>query len=130
MYLIDSDYLINFLNGKKEAVEVVSELKTHEIFTSVICVGEVLEGLEASGNEEKRESFERFLDAMQVVEVNREVIEVFAAIRGKLRKKGKLIDNFDLLIAATCLAYDLTLITGNLGHFKRTPELKMLKMNR
>jgi predicted nucleic acid-binding protein len=36
-----------------------------------------------------------------------------------------LIPYLDLLIAATALAYDLTLLTRNRRHFQRIPDLKL-----
>jgi predicted nucleic acid-binding protein len=45
--------------------------------------------------------------------------------RAILRKDSRLIDNFDLLIAATCLHYNLTLMTNNISHFDRIEKLKI-----
>ncbi len=36
-----------------------------------------------------------------------------------------LLEDFDLLIAATALAHDRTLVTNNLDHFNRIPELQL-----
>jgi predicted nucleic acid-binding protein len=36
-----------------------------------------------------------------------------------------LIPDMDLLIAATALEHDLTLVTRNLSHFSRIPELRL-----
>lgn len=127
MYLLDSDYLIYLLKGKKEVIEIIKNLKGSKIYTSIICVGEVLEGLYYSRNKKFIEVFEDFLKSLIILDINRQVIEKFALIRGKLRKKGKLIDNFDLLIAATCLVHNLILITGNTPHFSRIPALKIYK---
>jgi len=41
------------------------------------------------------------------------------------RREGKLISDFDLLIAATASTYDLTLVTNNLNHFRRIPNLRL-----
>lgn len=129
MYLLDSDYLINFLKGKKTTVEVIAKLRRQnkKLYTSIICVGEVLEGFDILKNKEKILIFEKLLETLQILEINRKVINHFALTRGKLRKEGKLIDNFDLLIASTCLAYDLILLTKNIAHFQRIPNLKIYK---
>ena len=42
-----------------------------------------------------------------------------AKIRSKLRKAGKPIGYYDLLIAATALANDLTVVTSNVKEFSR-----------
>ena len=62
-----------------------------------------------------------------VYNIDLKIIVKFAEIRRKLRKNGNLIDNFDILIAATCLTNDLVLITNNLKHFERIEGLKIFK---
>jgi predicted nucleic acid-binding protein len=52
-------------------------------------------------------------------------MEHFAETRALLRRRGELIADFDLLIAATALHHDLTLLTFNLRHFERIPELRL-----
>jgi len=54
-------------------------------------------------------------------------MERFAEIRSLLRRQGQLIADFDLLIAATALYYDLTLLTYNVRHFEQIPDLKYYK---
>jgi predicted nucleic acid-binding protein len=125
MYLLDSDSLINFLNGDKKMVEAVYKIHKKGIATSVICLAEVLEGLYTLSDKRKTGEFEKFISAVEVFPVDETTAREFARIRKALRKKGQLIDNFDLLIAATCLAHDLTLVTGNLTHFKRIGGLKI-----
>ena len=41
------------------------------------------------------------------------------------RRQGQLIPDLDLLIAATALHHDLTLLTRNIRHFNRIPELRL-----
>jgi tRNA(fMet)-specific endonuclease VapC len=52
-------------------------------------------------------------------------MERFAETRAYLRRRGQRIADFDLLIAATALHHDLTLLTFNLRHFERVPDLKL-----
>ena len=50
----------------------------------------------------------------------------FARLRGQLRQAGTLIGDADTLIAVTALHHDLTLVTGNVRHFNRIPNLVLL----
>jgi len=52
-------------------------------------------------------------------------MERFAEIRAYLRRGGELISDFDILIGATAVFYDLTVLTYNMRHFKRIPDLKL-----
>ena len=125
MYLLDSDYLINFLNGDRRAVATISKIHRNGLSTSIICIAEVLEGLYLLSHKKKAEQFEEFISAITVFLVDDKVTSEFARMRSNLRKRGQLIDNFDLLIGATCIVYDLTLVTGNVSHFKRIAGLKI-----
>ncbi|MEK7633602.1 MAG: type II toxin-antitoxin system VapC family toxin [Patescibacteria group bacterium] len=126
MYLIDSDVLINFLKGEKEAVKTINKLQSQPLYISIISVGEILEGLLETKNKKKLTSFKELLKTVTIINIDLSIIERFASIRRSLRQKGLLIDNFDLLIAATCLTHNLILITNDISHFKRILELKIL----
>jgi len=60
-----------------------------------------------------------------VLSVNKAILKRFAQLRGQLRQSGNIIGDFDILIAATALHYDLTLLTQNRRHFSRIPDLKL-----
>lgn len=122
MYLLDSNFLIDFLNNRNGAVDIMAEFDHSEVGTSVICIAEVLEGLAPK----KLILFNEFVGEIKVYAVNIETAVVFASIRKSLRRSGNLIENMDLLIAATCMANDLILVTGNKRHFERIIGLKML----
>jgi predicted nucleic acid-binding protein len=49
-----------------------------------------------------------------------------AEIYGSLRRRGQPISDADLLIAATALLHDLSLVTGNEDHFKRLDGLRII----
>jgi len=125
MYLVDSDVLINFLKGEKQAVKTIKKLQNESLYVSIISVGEIFEGLLEVKNKKKLTQFKELLETVIIVNVDLPIIERFALIRKSLRLKGQLIDNFDLLIAVTCLTHNLILITNNISHFKRIPGLKM-----
>jgi tRNA(fMet)-specific endonuclease VapC len=57
--------------------------------------------------------------------LNDPIMERFAEPRALLRRRVELIADFDSLIAATALHHDLTLLTFNLRHFERIPDLKL-----
>ena len=52
-------------------------------------------------------------------------MEIFARTRGELRRDGRLIPDLDLLIAATAIHHDLTLVTRNVRHIGRISALQI-----
>ncbi len=125
-YLIDSDWLIDFLKGKIPAVKLFTSLDKSETLISIISYGEIYEGVIFATNRMRRE--EELLRLMTLVELaplDKETMEVFAALRGTLERDGKKLTDFDLLIAATAIRSNLVLVTRNLRHFERIPGLKL-----
>jgi len=60
------------------------------------------------------------------VGLSRPILRRFALLRGDLRARGQIIGDPDLLIAATALHRDMTLVTRNTRHFSRIVGLKLL----
>jgi len=54
------------------------------------------------------------------------VARQFSGTKALLRAQGNLIEDFDLLLAATAIVYDLILVTNNTAHFDRVPRLKLV----
>jgi tRNA(fMet)-specific endonuclease VapC len=57
--------------------------------------------------------------------VSQAVFEAAVYIWQPLKTKGRPIGEIDVLIAAYCKTYDLTLVTNNTGHFKRVTGLAL-----
>ena len=64
------------------------------------------------------------LEKFTVVSLPEEAIG-YAKIKNQLRKRGKLIDEFDMIIAGQALDENLVVITDNLEHFERIDGLKV-----
>ena len=126
MYLLDTDWIIQALAGRQPALGVLDRLGNSRIYVSYISVGEVYEGAFESVNPQAHlVSFRYFLSAYHSLTLDDPVMERFAELRAFLRRRGQLIPDFDLLIAATALHYGLTLLTFNRRDFERIPELQL-----
>lgn len=124
-YLLDADWVISFLNGKPNAVDLVRELADEGIALSIITCGEVYEGLlSTSSSEDHLARFEDLLGAVDVVSPDILVAHRYATMRSQLRTRGLPIPDNDLWIAATAAARDLTLVSRD-QHFSRLTGLKL-----
>lgn len=124
-YLIDTNIVIDHFKDKPQVVSFLQKAEQSGLAVSVISLGEILEGLVGQPKEVKRrKDLEDFIVATTVVDVNREIAEIFAKIRANLRNKGELINNLDILIAATALEYNLTLVTED-NDFRRIEGLRL-----
>ena len=52
-------------------------------------------------------------------------MSIYAKEKAKLRKSGKLIDDFDILIGATAVANNLILVTENENHLNRLSKINI-----
>ena len=126
-YLIDTDWAIDHLNQVDRVVNKLKELRPQGLALSVVSLAELYEGIYYSRDPEKsRVALEAFLEDVSVLGVDEEICKIFGRERGRLRKEGKLIGDFDLLIAATCLHYGLTLLSNNRRHFELIEELSII----
>lgn len=50
----------------------------------------------------------------------------YGALRARQLAKGRVVDPTDLMIAATALAHDLTVVTANTRHFADVPGLRLV----
>lgn len=62
---------------------------------------------------------------VNVIPFDADCAEQFGRVRSELRPRGINVDNMDLLIAATALVYDPTLVTHNTAHFEPIPGLRL-----
>lgn len=129
MYLLDTDYLINFLKGRVVFTESLFSTFPKELYTSAINVAEVLDGIYNYTDKKALKDFQNLLKTVKIIDINYQIASVYSIEKIKLRKVGKLIENFDLLIASTCIANNLILVTGNKKHFERIKNLKIYNIN-
>ena len=124
MYLIDTDWAVDYLKGVDEKVEFLQEQEN--LYISAISVGELIEGIEDSHRkQERRKSLEDFLSGVKILAVTKEISVEFGKIRNKLRKQGNLIGDIDVIIGATAKTNDLIILTDNKKHFKQIENLKI-----
>lgn len=95
--------------------------------SSFICLAELYEGVERSRNKDKEENnlVEFFSELHDIFGIDHDVAKKFGELRADLKKSGNIIEDMDLLVAATCIANNLILITHNRKHFARIPDLKI-----
>ncbi|MEA2042123.1 MAG: type II toxin-antitoxin system VapC family toxin [Bacteroidota bacterium] len=122
-YLLDTDRCIFFINGKFGLKEKLQAEGKQRLFISEITIAELKFGAENSQKVEyNRKIVEKFVKASQVIPIAGS-IGIYAKEKAGLRKQGTLIDDFDLLIGATAISNEMTLLTRNEKHFKRINNL-------
>lgn len=95
-------------------------LEAHADETMAVSVVSALEFLE--GYAQLRDG-EEFLQPFRMLEVTHRIARTGSRLRRNLRRKGELIGDFDILIAATALDLGASLVTADIRHCTRIPNL-------
>lgn len=128
--VLDTNIVSYMMKGKPEAELYRTHLQGHTLCISFITVGELYAGAEkAQWGQTRRNQLEEQLARFIVLPYDVEVARRFGEIRGNLARTGQPIEDHDVWIAATALAYQCPLVTHNLRHFNRIPELILISEN-
>jgi len=74
--------------------------------------------------ERNKAMFDIFLADIEILPIT-PCIPAFALEKARLRKLGQPLPDFDLLIGATAIYHDMTLVTNNTKHFQRLGGIKL-----
>ena len=125
-YLVDSDYVADYLKGRTPSTDLLNTLLQDGIAISIITFAEVYEGIYYGHNRAHyTHIFQQFLQGVSVLGITRSIAKQYAFMRGELGRKGQLIDQPDLFIAATATHHNLILVTRNIKDYQRIPDLNI-----
>lgn len=69
---------------------------------------------------------DELLAFLPTLDLDRQTADLAADLHHQLRSIGQLLEDADLLIAATAIRYNASLVTHNLRHFRRVPGLHLV----
>ncbi|HKJ02851.1 MAG TPA: type II toxin-antitoxin system VapC family toxin [Longimicrobiales bacterium] len=128
-YLFDTDAISELLRPRPlpPYLDWLKTIPREEQFTSAVTVGELFKGAYRSAARQRhlKNIEERVLPAVTALPYDVSVARVFGKIRAYLEQSGSILPDADLQIAATALYHGLELVTGNLRHFERIPDLRL-----
>ncbi len=123
-YLVDTDVLIEHIRGRQY---LATNIINQGLGISIITLAELLYGAYKSSNQQQSldKIDQLFKLGVKVEGLSVEMVIEYAKLKVDLEKIGQRLDEFDLLIGATAKSLGLTLVTKNMKHFKRIPQLKL-----
>ncbi len=125
MILVDTSVIIDFINGKENAIEKIGYYKG-QIAISSITTAEVGIGFELKKQNKNKNIWNRLLSSeFKTFPVTNEIAKTYSKLQAKSLKTSGQLSGFDGLIAATALVHNLSLLTFDSG-FKRVPGLKFI----
>lgn len=126
-YLLDTNTVIALVGRKSDTVLArLERLKEGAVGVSAIVAHELYFGAYKSRRVAHNLETLRLLFAdIVILDFNREDARVAGDIRAALRQKGTPIGPLDVLIAGQAKHRGATLVTNNLGEFRRVDDLKL-----
>lgn len=118
-YLLDTNICIYLLKDLFDLSEKIENIGTSQFFISEITIAELKFGAANSDFPEKNAEKIKLIQQIFTVIPIFASLDIYASEKARLKKSGKILDDFDLLIGATAIANNLTLITRNISDFER-----------
>ena len=127
MICLDSDFIVDFLRQKQNAVSRLQSLKGETVVSTEISYFEVLYGIFDKNPvpENEMNLVQRFFDSITNISLDHPSAYKAAEIAVYLDGTGQTIGLSDTLIGGICLAHNCTILTKNLKHFSRIKGLKV-----
>ena len=114
-YLLDTTVLVDFLNGRREIVDMVNSLSGQQDRLGVCCVS--VAELYAGTDQGSRPAVDRLISVLEFYDVSLAAAKEAGRYRYEFARKGIALSTADTLIAATAIDQDATLITANTKDF-------------
>jgi tRNA(fMet)-specific endonuclease VapC len=130
--LVDTGVFILGERNPGRLSEVLTPVSAERACISVIMASELLHGVHRAVENSVRARREAFVEAIlarvPILGIDLPIARVHARLWAELVQQGTMIGLHDSWIAATCLAYDLSLITMNLREFSRVVGLNITNL--
>jgi len=126
IYCLDTDILIEYFRGS-EAIKRRIESITGEdsLGLNWLTFYEFFKGIFVSGKLDEEKFLQKLAKTCIILEPSYEAAKMGGEIYTKLKKKGELLNDADILIASIVKAHDAVLVTNNEEHFSRIEGLKI-----
>lgn len=126
-YLLDTNICIYII--KKKPSRVLEHFKRKQlgsIFISSVTLYELFYGAYKSLlTEQNHKAVQQFMAPLEPLEFDEMAADVAGKLRAELERKGEMIGQLDLLIAAQALTRNLIVVTNNTKEFRRIKNLEL-----
>lgn len=127
MYFLDSNAIIDFLDGDKTIAQNIKEhYQKSEVHIPDIAYYEVLRGFLYKDPKNQLAKFETVAQNLGIEYIDLQTLRIAASNFANLKKNGVPInDDGDILIGALAIQHNAILVTGNTKHFERFDGIQL-----
>ena len=124
-YLLDTNICIHFFRGDFNLIEKIKIVGIENCAISEITLAELVFGAENSKYPKKNyKLIEVFSEQIAILPILDATL-LYGKEKVRLRKIGKMISDFDLLIGTTAIANELIMVTENTKEFNRIDKVEL-----
>lgn len=127
--IFDTSEIITLERNRQEIEEIVRGREDEPFGISVVSVAELLHGVERADTEVRkinRQAFvEKVMEFFPTFAFDIAVARIYARIWASLAKRNLLVGAHDLIIAATAISLNYTVITSNIRDYGKIEGLKV-----
>jgi tRNA(fMet)-specific endonuclease VapC len=123
--MLDTDIVSFALRDQGQVNARIRENHPSTLCVSAITVAELRFGADHRKSSSIHAKIDVFLRDLEIVPFDEICAAHFGTIGGALAEQGTPIGDFDVLIAATAIAVQATLVTNNVKHFTRVRGLRV-----
>lgn len=125
--LLDAETVIAAVKGRLPVVMRLAELKPDQVAVSVITQVEVEAALRSQPRINSRHGrlLKTFFGAVSLLDFDGRCAQQAAALGAYLQQAGEALPPLDLLLAATALTHQRSLVTPRGARFARVPQLEL-----
>ena len=122
-FLLDTNICISMLKNKYGIREHIINVGYKNCYVSEITIAELYYGASKSNRREDHiKDVEFIANNFEILPIF-PVLELYGDIRAELEQQGNPIDDFDILIGSTALINQLVMVTDNVRHLGRLPNI-------
>jgi len=126
IYALDSNIVSYYLKSNQEVINRINvEIQNNSIVISPIVYYEIQNWLIRNNAKKKIAIFEKMYSDKGIGIIDKNTMDIASIIFIKLKKRGIVIDDADILIAAWCIQNGYVLVTNNKKHFENIDDLKI-----
>lgn len=126
IYCLDTDILIEYFRGSEPIKKKVESLTEEDsVGLTWLTFYEFFKGIFVSGKLDEENFLKGLVKTCFILEESYEAARIGGEIYATLKRRGKLINDADILIASIVKAHNAVLVTNNEKHFSRVEGLQI-----
>ena len=129
MYLLDTNILSYLFQGNQKVASRLETIQQQNLATCSLVVAELFYGAKNAPTKNRQAELQDFYEGLiydlKIFDFDTQSAIIFAELKQLRIKTGKIIGDFDLMIASICLNNNLILVTNNSKDFESIPKLQV-----